>query len=229
MAKPRARRAPTQARSIETVKAVFEASALILQRDGMQGLTTARIAEVSGYGVSTIYDYFPNKDAILLAMARRELEMTFQAMQKSVAATRDADAETVIRTLIRAFIRGFAGRQRMRGALLERMIAGGRAAELAAFIDRATTLLLATDGGVASRLGPESLYVLTRAITGAVRAWAMEGGARVSAQCLEVELAELAHAYLQRCLARDRLTPALGKSETTASRELARSRKTQKT
>lgn len=202
-AKPRVRRTPRQTRSIETVKAIFEASALILQRDGVQGLTTGRIAEVSGYGVSTIYDYFPTKDAILLAMARQELDRTFQSIQKAVVSTNDAGGETATRTLIRAMIRGFGGRQRMRGALLETMIARGHSAELAHPVDKIAALLLARDSAVAGRLRPESLYVLTRAIIGAIRAWAMEGGARVSPQALEFELTELAHAYMGRRLARD--------------------------
>jgi len=205
-AKPRVRRTPRQSRSIETVKSIFEASALILQRDGVQGLTTAHIAEVSGYGLSTIYDYFPSKDAILLAMARQELDRTFRSMQKAVLSTNDQDGEAATRTLIRAMIRGFGGRQRMRGALLETMIAQGHSAELADPVDKIAALLLARSSVVAladlSRLRRESLYVLTRAIIGAIRAWAMEGEASVGPQALETELASLAQAYVGRCLAR---------------------------
>jgi AcrR family transcriptional regulator len=202
-AKARARRTPRQARSIETVGAIFEATARILQRDGPQGLTTGRIAEASGYAVSTIYDYFPTKDAILVAMARRELDRTFETLQKAVASTNAAGGEAATRTLIRAMIRGFGGRQRMRGALIETMIASGHAAELAQPVDRIAALLLTTGGAVAGRLSPESLYVLTRAIIGAIRAWAMEGAARVTPQVLESELAELARAYVARRPARD--------------------------
>ena len=205
-AKPRVRRTPRQSRSIETVKSIFEASALILQRDGVQGLTTAHIAEVSGYGLSTIYDYFPSKDAILLAMARQELDRTFQSMQKAVLSTNDQDGEAATRTLIRAMIRGFGGRQRMRGALLETMIAQGYSAELADPVDKVAALLLARSSGVAladlSRLRREGLYVLTRAIIGAIRAWAMEGETSIGPQALETELVSLAQAYVGRCLAR---------------------------
>lgn len=203
----RVRRTPSQARSIETVKAIFEAAALILQRDGARGLTTARIAELSGYGLSTIYDYFATKDAILIAMARRELDRTFQSIQKTVLSTNGGQGETLTRALIGAMIHGFGGRQRMRGALIEAMIARGYSHELAHPIEKITALLLARSeaaGGVdLARLRPESLYVLTRSIIGAIRAWAMEGDPRVSPQALEFELAELARAYVARCLARD--------------------------
>jgi AcrR family transcriptional regulator len=218
-AKPRARRTPRQSRSIETVKAIFEASARILQRDGVQGLTTGRIAEVSGYGLSTIYDYFPTKEAILVAMARQELDRTFQTLQKAVGSTNDADGEVATRTLIRAMIRGFGGRQRMRGALIETMIARGHSAELAQPVDKIAALLLATDSAVAGRLSPESLYVLTRSIIGAIRAWAMEGGVRVTPQALEFELVELAHAYVARCLARDRSRTSPSRSDAAEIRD----------
>ena len=49
---------------------------------------------------------------------------------------------------------------------------------------------------------PEQLYVLTRAIVGVIRAWAMEGGGEVGAQTLEIELTELVRSYVQHCLTR---------------------------
>ena len=48
----------------------------------------------------------------------------------------------------------------------------------------------------------EQLYVLTLAIVGVIRAWAMEGGGEVSAQTLELELTELVRGYVQHCLTR---------------------------
>jgi len=206
-ASPRTRRTPQQIRSIETVSAIFEASAQILQRDGARGLTTSRIAEVSGYGQSTIYDYFPSKDAIVVAMARQELDRTFQSVRGALAPTGIEDRDTPTRTAIRAMIHGFGGRQRLRGALIETMIARGHSAELAEPIDKIAALLLRGDGGTGGgglgRLRPESLYVLTRSIVGAIRAWAMEGDTQVSPEALEFELAELARAYVDRCLARE--------------------------
>jgi AcrR family transcriptional regulator len=79
-AKSRSRRRPRQQRSVETIEAIFEATARLLESAEPNELTTIRIAEVSGYGVRTIFDYFPNKEAILVAMARREFEKTLLVM-----------------------------------------------------------------------------------------------------------------------------------------------------
>ena len=61
---------------------------------------------------------------------------------------------------------------------------------------------IAVDGADLSGMPPERLYVLTRAIVGVIRAWAMEGGGEVSAQTLEIELTELVRSYVQHCLTR---------------------------
>lgn len=61
--KPRKR--PKQDRSRETVKAILQASAHILERDGISKFTTNRIAEKAGVCISSLYQYFPNKQAVL--------------------------------------------------------------------------------------------------------------------------------------------------------------------
>ena len=200
----RKRRRPTQQRSLETIEAIFEATARILESVGPSELNTIRIAELSGFGVGTIYDYFPNKEAILVAMARRELEKTFRSVQKIMTTDRQGSDESMMRLAIRAVIRGFGGRQRLRRILLETMIAQGHSAELAQPVERIAQHLVGNEIGEAGaplrRLRPESLYVLTRAIIGVVRASVMEGNTRFSLQLLEDELTELTDAYVQRCL-----------------------------
>jgi AcrR family transcriptional regulator len=203
--KLRGRRNPKQQRSVETTEAIFEATARILESVEVNELTTIRIAELSGYGVGTVYDYFPNKEAILVAMARRELEKTFRSVQKIMTADRQSDDESMTRLAMRAAIRGFGGRQRLRRILLETMIAQGHSAELAQPVERIAQYLVGNEIGEAGasmrRLRPESLYVLTRAVIGVIRASVMEGNSRFSQQLLENELTELTEAYVQRCLA----------------------------
>src|SRR5262249_61214728 len=67
------RRTPRQERAQDTVQVIFEATARILQREGRAALNTNYIAECAGVSVGTLYQYFPNKEAILVAMARNEL------------------------------------------------------------------------------------------------------------------------------------------------------------
>jgi AcrR family transcriptional regulator len=65
------RKRPLQRRSQSTVDAILEGAAQVLERDGYAATTTDLIAERAGVSVGTLYQYFPNKDAILLALTER--------------------------------------------------------------------------------------------------------------------------------------------------------------
>jgi AcrR family transcriptional regulator len=202
----RARRTPRQQRSVQAVAAIFEATARLIESQGLETLTTARIAEVAGYGVGTVYDYFPTKNAILLAMARQELDKTLGSVLRELRHTDSEGPATATQRAMRAMIRGFGGRRRLRGALLATMMAQGHSSELTRPVEMIADFLRQQQepayGIDLMRMPPEQLYVLTRAIVGVIRAWAMEGGAQVSAQTLELELTELVRGYVQHCLTR---------------------------
>lgn len=173
----------------------------MVESQGLATLTTARIAEQAGYGVGTLYEYFPNKNAILVTMARRELDKVVRSIQKSLTQANAGDTATTTQRTIRALIRGFGGRQHLRGALLAVMITQGHFSELTAPIEMITEFLRQQNKGPDESdligLPPEQLYVLTRAIVGTIRAWAMEEGTRISPQVLEIELTRLVKSYVE--------------------------------
>ncbi len=67
------RRSPKQARSRATWEAIVEAASQILERHGPDALNTNDVAERAGVSIGTLYQYFPDKQAILLAAAKRDL------------------------------------------------------------------------------------------------------------------------------------------------------------
>ncbi|MDW5596142.1 TetR/AcrR family transcriptional regulator [Conexibacter stalactiti] len=69
----RARRQPRQARSRETVEALLEAAAQVFERHGYAAGTTNRIAARAGVSIGSLYQYYPSKDAILLALVERHV------------------------------------------------------------------------------------------------------------------------------------------------------------
>lgn len=77
------RKTAKQARAQVTVEAILEAGAQVFERLGYATATTNRIAERAGVSIGSLYQYFPSKDAILVALARRHLEegMTMLAPQ----------------------------------------------------------------------------------------------------------------------------------------------------
>jgi AcrR family transcriptional regulator len=68
----RPRKQPRQARAQHTVEAIIEASARILEEHGHGGFTTNAVAELAGASIGTLYQYFPDKDALLGALIARE-------------------------------------------------------------------------------------------------------------------------------------------------------------
>lgn len=109
------RRRPRQARSRATYDSILEAAAQVLEREGAAGLNTNRVAERAGVSVGTLYQYFPDKDAILLAVAERAL-----ATPGAVRAQHRTLVEALMRA-IETLLRGTAaarsgGRKRVRGA-----------------------------------------------------------------------------------------------------------------
>lgn len=68
-----ARKTPRQQRSRETVAVILEAAAQVFQREGYAGTTTNHVAQRAGVSIGSVYQYFPDKDALLVALAEREL------------------------------------------------------------------------------------------------------------------------------------------------------------
>ena len=71
-AEPRKR--PRQRRSTETVARMLDAAARIYDERGYRATTTNNVAEEAGVSIGSLYQYFPNKDALLVALADRHLD-----------------------------------------------------------------------------------------------------------------------------------------------------------
>ncbi len=79
------RRHPGQARAQATVNAILEATAQVLDRDGLDAATTTRIAEVAGVSIGSLYQYFSHRDAILTALQDREFKHALDLMETALA------------------------------------------------------------------------------------------------------------------------------------------------
>jgi AcrR family transcriptional regulator len=69
----RPRKRPLQARAQRTVEVVLRAAAQVFARRGYAGATTNHIAERAGVSVGSLYEYFPSKDAILVALTEAHM------------------------------------------------------------------------------------------------------------------------------------------------------------
>jgi len=98
------RKAPLQARSNALVAAVLEAAVQVLEAEGAQRFTTARVAERAGVSVGSLYQYFPNKAAILFRLQSDEWRQT-SAMLRDILEDRARPPGARLRALVHAFIR----------------------------------------------------------------------------------------------------------------------------
>ncbi|MEO9078126.1 MAG: TetR family transcriptional regulator [Rhodanobacter sp.] len=110
------RKQPQQARSTESVAVVLKAAAQVLAAEGAQRFTTARVAERAGVSVGTLYQYFPNKSAILFRLQSDEWRETTDMLQRILEDQRNTPLER-LRNLVHAFIRSECEEADMRVAL----------------------------------------------------------------------------------------------------------------
>lgn len=110
------RKQPKQARSTELVTAVLEAAVQVLAKEGAQRFTTARVAEKAGVSIGSLYQYFPNKAAILFRLQSDEWRQTADQLR---AILEDAEQPPLerLRRLVHAFIRSECEEAAIRVAL----------------------------------------------------------------------------------------------------------------
>jgi AcrR family transcriptional regulator len=111
-----ARKQPRQARSTALVAAILEAAIQVLAKEGAQRFTSARVAEKAGVSVGSIYQYFPNKAAILFRLQSDEWLRTAKMLQSILEDARKPPLER-LRALVHAFIRSECEEAEIRTAL----------------------------------------------------------------------------------------------------------------
>src|SRR5262249_51123652 len=110
------RKQPKQARSTELVAAILEAAVQVLAKEGAQRFTTARVAERAGVSVGSLYQYFPNKAAILFALQSDEWRQT-TGLLRGILEDAERPPLERLRLLVHAFIRSECDEADMRVAL----------------------------------------------------------------------------------------------------------------
>lgn len=110
------RKLPKQARSNELIAVILEAAAQVLAQQGAQRFTTARVAEKAGVSIGSLYQYFPNKAAILFRLQSDEWRQTTDLL---ILILQDTSKPLLqrLRSLVHAFIRSECEEAQMRVAL----------------------------------------------------------------------------------------------------------------
>ncbi len=198
------RKTPSQTRALRTVDTLFEAATRILASEGEAGFTTNRIAERAGFSIGTLYQYFPSKEAIVVALVRRHRERVLRELDVMLdrAVAGEYGAEHALRLYLRQIVDAFG-----RGQKAQRLLA-----RLGWQLDAPAAIVAAMDDGaerVRSALArledpelllpdPPTLYMLTRAVVGAVRSAAVEESAMLDDPRFEDALFRMVWGLLHR-------------------------------
>jgi AcrR family transcriptional regulator len=98
------RRRPKQNRSRQTVETILDAVIKILKREGFGAITTNHIAEVAGVSIGSLYQYFPDKRAIFIALHGRHIEQIDRVIQTALVENASSSLEVLVRAMVDAMI-----------------------------------------------------------------------------------------------------------------------------
>lgn len=96
------RKAPRQARAQATHDAIVEAAAQIISAGGLAAFNTNAVAERAGVSIGSLYQYFGNKDALMVALIHRQQRQQLASVAVAVASVGENNLENTIRKVVRA-------------------------------------------------------------------------------------------------------------------------------
>ncbi|MBL6615490.1 MAG: TetR family transcriptional regulator [Reyranella sp.] len=96
------RKSASQQRSKATVEALLDATARVLVRDGYDRASTNRIAAKAGVSVGSLYQYFPNKEALVAALVARHNREMLQLIRDALKKVASLDLATAMREMVKA-------------------------------------------------------------------------------------------------------------------------------
>jgi AcrR family transcriptional regulator len=98
------RKGPRQERSRVTVESIMQATLELIAKDGFHTLTTTKIAERAGISVGSLYEYFPNREAILLSLYESTSSRVANVARKVIVDILDMPIEKGIPKSIEALL-----------------------------------------------------------------------------------------------------------------------------
>jgi AcrR family transcriptional regulator len=199
------RKLPVQARSAASVEAILEATVQVLLQSGKERLTTTRVARRAGVSVGTLYQYFPNKRALLQAVLKRHLNTVTKAIEDVCVEQKGQSVRQMATALVTAFLEAKMKDGKTSVALyaVSSDVGGARIAQqngvraTKAIVEMLKTARepLTTDLQVIASM-------LQGAMVGVSRRFLESGAPEKQSEPLRQELIFFACAYLEACSAR---------------------------
>jgi AcrR family transcriptional regulator len=200
------RKSPVQARSTASVSAILEATIQVLLDVGKERLTTTRVAYRAGVSVGTLYQYFPNKSALLQAALRDHLESVADALEEVCREESGSPLPQMASRVVNTFLEAKMKDLKTSIALysVSSDVEGWKIAhKIGARVHRAIVSMLAT---AREPLGKDPQLVasmMQSAMTGVSRRLLGSASPEREYEPLRQELALMMRVYLDACLSKN--------------------------
>jgi AcrR family transcriptional regulator len=102
--RPAQRRVPAQERSRARVQRILDAAAALVLERGVEALSTRAIAQAAEVPVASLYQYFADKEDVLLALAERDMAEMDEQVAFDVARLESLAVGDFVRTVMAAFV-----------------------------------------------------------------------------------------------------------------------------
>jgi AcrR family transcriptional regulator len=196
------RKAAKQERAQLTVEAILEAAAQVFESHGYAHASTNRIAERAGISIGSLYQYFPNKDAILVALARRHLEEGMAVMWPQVQRLGGEESwEEVLPGIVEAMVQMHAVAPMLHRCLFEETrLPKAVRDELEALEDaliEITATAIAADPSIAGGDIQLAAAIVVNAIEGLTHRLVLHPQAGADQELVAGEITKLVRAYLR--------------------------------
>jgi AcrR family transcriptional regulator len=196
------RKSPVQARSTASVDAILEATVQVLLKVGKDRLTTTRVAMRAGVSVGTLYQYFPNKSALLQAALRRHLDEVADAVELVCKEQKGGTLRQMVTALITAFLQAKMRDAKTSAALysVSSDVDGAKIAQqMRARFSKAIVRMLATSSEPLTTDPQLVAFMLQSAMVGVGRSLLESRAPEEHFQAMRRELIFLGCAYVDAC------------------------------
>jgi AcrR family transcriptional regulator len=194
------RKQPAQARAKATVRAILDATAQVLVEIGCDRATTNIIARRAGVSVGSLYQYFPNKEALVTALSERHMAEIATMLVGEVAALRGRPLPAAIRSLIEALLRAHAVEPELHRVLIEQVPRLSGFEQIASmdrmFVEIIRRELELRDEPLRPRDLELAVFVLVHAVQGITHAAVLERPGALGDGRLAQEITDLVLRYL---------------------------------
>ena len=93
------KRSPRQGRSKATVGRIIRAATQIIVKGGYAALSTNAVAAKAGVGVASVYEYFDDKNDLLVAVLEQEMAAVWVTLESRLQRWLEADVDTALHDL----------------------------------------------------------------------------------------------------------------------------------